>query len=103
MIFPRFTYIYLMKRKSKVYIVFGIFKTLVENLFNCKIKIFQSNRGKEFDQTPMHKLFINHSVYFRNSCPNTQQKNGVAEPKHRHLLEMTRSFLIDASLPASFC
>jgi len=38
-----------MKRNSKVYHLFVTFKRLVENLFNYKIKMFQSDGGKEFD------------------------------------------------------
>ena len=76
---------------------------LVKNLFNCKIKMFQSDGGKEFDQNSMHGFFLKHGICFRKSCPDTQQQKGVAERKHRHLLEMTRSFLIDSSIPASFC
>jgi len=35
-----FTWIYPMTRKSEVYTTFKTFKTVVENLFNCKIKMF---------------------------------------------------------------
>jgi len=100
--FSCFTWIYPMKHKSEVYHLFVTFKSLVENLFNHKIKMFQSDGEKEFDQKSMHQLFLSHGIYFRKSCSDTQQQNGVAERKHRHLLEMTRSFLIDPSLLASF-
>jgi len=64
--------------------------------------MFQSDAGKEFDQTPMHDFFLKHGIYFRKFCPNTHQQNGVAEWKHRHLLAVTHSFVIDASFPTSF-
>ena len=41
--FSRFTWIYLLKHKSDVCVVFKQFKTMSENLFNSKIKIFQSD------------------------------------------------------------
>ena len=91
-----------MKHKSEVYHLFVTFKSLVKHLFNHKIKMFQSDGGKEFDKKSMHQLFLIHGIYFRKSCPDAQQQIGVVERKHRHLLEMTRSFLIDASLLASF-
>jgi len=47
----------------------------------------------------MHDLFTKHGIYFCKSCPDTQQQNGVAEHKHRHILEMSRSFLIDTFMP----
>jgi len=27
----------------------------------------------------MHDIFLQHGIYFRWSCPNIQQQNGVAE------------------------
>ncbi|KAK1692460.1 hypothetical protein QYE76_009157 [Lolium multiflorum] len=36
------------------------------------------------------------------SCPGTHAQNGVAERKHRHLLETARAMMIDASLPPHF-
>jgi len=47
----------------------------------------------------MHDLFFKHDICFRKSCPDTQQQN---KRKHKHLLEITHSFLFDASLQASF-
>ena len=64
--------------------------------------MFQSDGGREFDNTPMGEKFRKHCIYFIKSCPDTQQQNGVAERKHRHILEMTRSFLIEASMPSQY-
>ena len=36
------------------------------------------------------------------SCPGAHAQNGVAERKHRHLLETTRAMMIAASLPPHF-
>ena len=100
--YSRFTWIYPMRRKSEVYELFTKFQLLVENLFNCKIKMFQSDGGREFDNSSMHNLFNAHGIYFCKSCPDTQQQNGVAKRKHPHILEMTRSFLIVSSMPNYF-
>lgn len=62
--------------------------------------MFQSDGGREFDNTPMGEKLRKHG--FIKSCPDTQQQNGVAERKHRHILEMTRSFLIEASMPSQY-
>ena len=56
--------------------------------------MLQSDGGREFDQHYMHDVFLKHDIYFRKSCPDTQQQNGVTERKRRHLLEVTRSLLI---------
>ncbi|PKU81655.1 Retrovirus-related Pol polyprotein from transposon TNT 1-94 [Dendrobium catenatum] len=41
---------------------------------------------------------ISHQV----SCPHTPEQNGIAEHKHRHLLETTQTLLYTASVPTSF-
>jgi len=55
-----------MKRKLEVYIIFGTRKPLVEDLFNCETKIFQSNERKKFDQVLSFFItvfiFANHAL-----------------------------------------
>jgi len=55
-----------MKRKLEVCNIFVTFKTFIENLFNCKIKMLKSDGGKEFDQTSMHAYFLNMVFIFEN-------------------------------------
>jgi len=50
----------------------------------------------------MHDYFIQHGIDFCKSCSDTQQQNSVAERKHRHLVEMTRSFLIQVAMLVVF-
>jgi hypothetical protein len=45
-----------------------------------------------------HKLAITHQV----SCPHTDQQNGVAERKHRHIVEMGLALLTHASMPLKY-
>jgi len=84
MTFSRFTWIYPIKQKSEVYTVICNFKSLVENLFNCRIQMFQTDGG---DETSMHDFFLKRGNYFRKSSPDIQQHNGVSERKRRHLLK----------------
>ena len=47
------------------------------------------------------------SIYFlgmlhQTTCPNTPQQNGVAERKHRILLEITRALMIESHVPVHF-
>jgi len=100
--FSRYTGVYPLKRKSDFLPIFCAFQKLVENLFNTKIKMFQSDGGREFDNTSLGAHFLERGVYFRKSCPETQPQNGVAEHKHRHLNEIARSFLVEAHMPATF-
>jgi len=71
--FLRFTWIYPMKHKFELYHLFTKFWVLVENLFNCKIKMFQSDGGWEFDNSfmltfskPMASIFVNLILILNN-------------------------------------
>jgi histone deacetylase 1/2 len=49
------------------------------------------------------KLFLlNKGISHRLSCPYTPKQNGVAERKHRHIIETTITLLRTAKLPSKF-
>lgn len=100
--YSRFTWIYLLHQKREVFLHFKHFKALVENLFSQKIKVFQSDGCGEFVNSNIQQFFSTNGIYFQKSCPDTPQQNGVAERKHRHLLELTRTMLLEASVPNTF-
>ncbi|CAJ2647148.1 unnamed protein product [Trifolium pratense] len=52
------------------------------------------NRSEFFD--------IYHMFRAMTSCTDTPQQNGVAERKHRHIVETARSLLLSASVPTEF-
>ncbi|CAH9114096.1 unnamed protein product [Cuscuta europaea] len=91
-----------MRSKSEVTTHFQHFKLMIENLLDRKIKIFQSDGGGEFDNFNLRFFLKANDIIFQKSCPETPQQNGVAERKHRHLLELARTMLIAASLSANF-
>lgn len=43
-----------------------------------------------------------HDVVHQLSCPHTSSQNGIAERKHRHLIETTIALLHKSSLPLKF-
>ncbi|KAL8097015.1 hypothetical protein AgCh_030193 [Apium graveolens] len=46
------------------------------------------------------RLLASDGTISQTSCTDTPQPNGVAERKHRHLVETTRSFLLSADVPS---
>ena len=46
--------------------------------------------------------FSPHCTLSQQSCPHTPAQNGVAERKHRHILETDRALLLSASVPRHF-
>ena len=95
-----FTWLYLLKRKSDVFNVFLQFQAHVERLLSHKVIHVQSDWGGEYHNLNafFNKLGITHRV----SCPHTHQQNGVAERKHRHIVETGLALLAHASVPFRF-
>jgi histone deacetylase 1/2 len=98
--FSKFTWIYLIKKKSDVFDVFHNFMNLVERKFNKKIVTMQTDwRGEHEKLNPFsQKLGITHHV----SCLHAHQQNGSAERKHRHIVEVGLALLSKASMPLKF-
>lgn len=101
--FNRFTWIYLLKRKSDVADVFKQFKVMAENQFSTKLKLFQSDWGEGEENSKHYLLFFKEcGIVHIVSCPHTPQLNGLAERKHRHIVETSLALLSQDSLPHKF-
>jgi Reverse transcriptase (RNA-dependent DNA polymerase)/gag-polypeptide of LTR copia-type/GAG-pre-integrase domain len=96
--FSRFTWIYTCASKSDVLSIFAQFKAKVENLLDSTIKLFQCDGGSEFK--PIMRQFP--EISFQISCPYTPEQNGLAERKHRHIVELGLANMTHASLPLHF-
>jgi hypothetical protein len=77
--YTRFSWIYFLSQKSEVAAIFSQFKSLVENLFSCHIKILQIDGGIKF--LPLLRIYS--SIQFHVLCPYTPQQNGLVERRHR--------------------
>ncbi|GKV44791.1 hypothetical protein SLEP1_g51949 [Rubroshorea leprosula] len=75
---------------------------MIATQFDKNIKIFQCDGGGEFSS----KAFINHlaacGIKLQVSCPGTPEQNGVAERKHRHIVETGLTMLIHANMPPHY-
>jgi hypothetical protein len=80
--------------------VFLNFQSMVEHLFNAKIKSVQTDWGGEYRN--LHKYFQSVGILHRVSCPHTHQQQGCVEMKHRHLIDITLALLATSSLPKNF-
>lgn len=98
--YSRFTWLYLLKRKSDVFQIFLQFQKHVERLLNKKIMHVQSDWGGEYHR--LNKFFSDIGVSHRVSCPHTHQQNGTAERKHRHIVETGLTLLAHAHVPFRF-
>jgi histone deacetylase 1/2 len=98
--YSRYCWIYLIKHKSDVESIFYTFQNHVERLLNAKIRSVQSDWGGEYHR--LHAYFERTGIAHRVSCPHTSQQNGIAERKHRHLVETGLALLAHSSLPLRF-
>ena len=96
----RYTWICLLKSKAEVNPSFLLFKTQVELQYSTKIKVLQTDCGKEFEA--LKSDLQASDILFRHSCPYTHEQNGLIERKHRHVVETGLSLLAQASMPTCY-
>jgi hypothetical protein len=98
--YSKFTWIYLLRRKSDVYNAFCEFQKLVERMFDRKILAFQFDWGGEYEK--LNQLFKSIGIHHQVSCPHSHQQNGAAERKHHHIVEVGLALLATASMPLKY-
>jgi hypothetical protein len=98
----RFTWIYPLNHKSEIFACFVKFKSLTENLLSKKIKSFQSDGGGEFTSNLFKQYLSSNGILHRISCPYTTAQNGLAERKHRYIVETGLTLLAHSHLPLSY-
>ena len=96
----KFTWIYLLRRKSEVFQCFREFQALVERQFDRKIRTIQTDWGGEYQA--LSSFFSRMGISHHVSCPHAHQQNGSAERKHRHIVEVGLTLLAHASMPLKF-
>ncbi|GJS95733.1 putative RNA-directed DNA polymerase [Tanacetum coccineum] len=100
--YSRAVWLYLIKTKDEVSFYLTLFYNLIENQFNKRIKIFRSDNGTEFVNQTVMKFCVEKGIIHQTSCAYSPQQNGIAERKHRHLLNVARSLLFQGGIPLRF-
>ena len=72
--YSKFSWIYLLKKRSEVFQVFKNFQALVERKFDSKIIAVQSDWGGEYEK--LNSFFQNIGISHHVSCPHVHQQNG---------------------------
>ncbi|KAL4360831.1 hypothetical protein GQ457_04G009560 [Hibiscus cannabinus] len=75
---------------------------MVNTQFSASVLTVRSDNGSEFFNSECSNFFASHGVIHQSSCIHTPQQNGVAERKHRHLLEVARALRFHSKLPLKF-
>ena len=99
--FSRFTWFFPLKHKSQVLASFQHFKNTMENHLSTSIKTSHTDCGGEYANNEFRNFCSNSGIIHQFTCPHTSQQNGVAERKHRHIVDMSLTLMSQSSLP--FC
>ena len=97
--FSRVSWVYLLKDRGHVYYVLRTFLAEIKNQFNVTPKILRTDNALEFVQSKIASHCASLGIIHQTSCPHTSQQNGVAERKHRHILDVTRTLMIHMHVP----
>lgn len=89
-----------MLAKSEVRTILTNFIAYAEKQFGKVVKMVRSDNGTEF--MCLSDFFRAHGIIHQTSCVGTPQQNGRVERKHRHILNVSRALLFQASLPITF-
>ncbi|PWA87032.1 ribonuclease H-like domain-containing protein [Artemisia annua] len=91
--YTRAVWVFLMKNKSEVFDHITSFYNLIKNQFEKSVKVFRSDNGTEFVNKRFETFLSQNGILHQTSCPYTPQQNGIAERKHRHLLNTARALM----------
>ena len=100
--YTRYCWVYLMKRRSEFTGIYTAFQAYVKTQHSTVVKCFRSDLGGEYTSGDLSDIFVCDGTVHQSSCTDTPQQNGVAERKHRHIVETARSMLLSGGVPSDF-
>jgi transposase InsO family protein len=96
--YTRMTTVCFLKNKSKAFENFKIYKEMVENKMDSRIKCSRYDNGGEFTSKEFMDYCNSHGIKRKFSVARTPQQNGVFERKNMTVQEMARTMLMDSKL-----
>ena len=92
--YTRVSWTYISKSKKEALDKVQQFVMEIITQYNTTPKELHTDNALEFTQTALQELCARKGILHQTTCPYTSQQNGVAERKHRHLLDMVRTMLV---------
>ena len=90
------------KQKSDVFEQFKIFKKVIENQCERKIKVIRSDNGTEYVNKSFEEFLVSSGIVHHKTCPYTPAQNGVAERMNRTIGDRVRCMLFDSGVGLKF-
>ena len=91
--FTQFTWFYPINSKSDVLSCFVSFTHTMQNLLSQKNKILRTDCGGEYASLEFQSFCIKNDILHQYTCPHTSEQNGLAERKHRHIVDITLTLI----------
>jgi transposase InsO family protein len=100
--YTRMTAVFFLKNKLEAFENFKIYKEMVENEMDSRIKCLRSDNGGEFTSKEFMDYCSSHGIKRQLSVARTPQHNGVVERKNKIVQEMAPTMLMDFKLTDIF-
>jgi hypothetical protein len=100
--YTRMTAVCFLKNKSEAFEDFKIYKEMVENEIDSRIKCLRSDNGGEFISKEFMDYCSNHGIKRQFSVARIPQQNGVVERNNRIVQEMAQTMIMDSKLTDIF-
>lgn len=100
--FTCMSWVYSMRQKSYVFVIFTKFKAFFEKQSGRFIKMLRSDRAKEYTSKEFHKFYEDECVERQLIVGYTPLQNGVSKRNNQIVVEMAKSMLLEKGLPKTF-
>jgi transposase InsO family protein len=100
--YTRMTTVFFLRNKSEAFENFKVYKEMVENEMDSKIKGLRSDNGGEFTSKEFMDYCSRRGIKRKFSIARTPQQNGVVERKKKTVQKMARTMLMDSKLTDIF-
>jgi hypothetical protein len=91
-----------MKHRSEALSIYKNFSAMIRTHFDTSICVFRADSIGEYISNALRQMLAEQDTLAQFSCTNAHAQNGVAERKHRYLLEIARALIIASSVSPHF-
>lgn len=82
----RMTWLYLLKHKDEVGIMFETFYVMVRTQYSTTIQVLHCDNGGKYVNHQLQTYFTQHGLIHETLCPQTPQQTSVIKQKNMNLL-----------------